>query len=867
MVASIRMNSPRLRRRRSWAQLAAVGSLLVGALAVTSIATAPRAAAFPEVVAERGIPSSLSAQFGPIVPLTGALASVMVAPTRSGADFYDPTQPTPLLGRFRTAGQVVRASAIGSTVFLFAGTEGVLALDASNPAAPAAVGAIGSLGSIVLGAAAPAGTGILAATDASLHFLAWDAVSGFSVRRTVAFSDGRHIAAIAAQGDSFLVISNRTGIPSRIFLTLYRLRAGAAAPDSIVEFAFNGHQALDVAWRGPTAFVAEGNLGILVVNVTSHSIVRSVPVLGTKLVQSVDANDSVVVAVAEGKTFIRFRRAGVGGDSLEVGPVRILLGEPAHARLFGDFAVAGTQDQLDVSEPDEVGRSLLEFISLSGSAEPSPVGGTGRVRRVAIANGLAYTADYTGGFRAYRAGGGDSSLVGLVAPSGNARPVDIAVDPSLPLVYLASGPSGLEIIRTVAPGSYALAAAATVPGLASAVAMIQPNLVAVAYRGSTPGVTLFQIDFNVGDSSVVATARGSVHAPLLDPRALAARDTVLYVADEVEGVVSIGFGNPDLPEAFGPPSNVGARDLDLAGTRLLVATRTRGLQIVDVTHPSVAILRGEFATPPLLGVTQNGSSAVLFLGEQGALVVDISSPSMPFARGPIPVPGTARDGAWIGDTLVVAASLGLERYTVSPGPVVVPALSIDLDLGGALPSARVSWAPVSLVGMVGLNLYRDLGSSSGNTVPPTGRRINGDLLPPDAVVAIDDSLTAGMTHRYRLEAFFSDGSSLQVAEGSVFVSSVATVGRVFPNPFRPGGASRASLSFRAPGGAGGVLTLRVCDVSGRVVREVRIATASGFGVVAWDGRDSSGRNVPSGIYYLHLTGPGLDAARRVALVR
>jgi len=247
-------------------------------------------------------------------------------------------------------------------------------------------------------------------------------------------------------------------------------------------------------------------------------------------------------------------------------------------------------------------------------------------------------------------------------------------------------------------------------------------------------------------------------------------------------------------------------------------------------------------------------------------VVDISSPSTPFARGPIPVPGTARDGAWIGDTLLVAASLGLERYTVSPGSVVVPALSIDLDLGAPLPSARVSWAPVSLVGMVGLNLYRDLGSGSGNTVPPAGRRINSDLLPPDAVVAIDDSLTAGMTHRYRLEAFFSDGSSLKVAEGSVFVSSAATVGRVFPNPFRPGGTSRASLSFHAPA-AGGILTLRVCDVSGRVVREARITTASGFGVVAWDGRDFSGRNVSSGIYYLHLTGAGLDAARRVALVR
>src|SRR5215212_895128 len=73
MIASYPMNFRRLRRRRSWAQLAAVGSLLVGA--------PPAAQAVPEAVAVRGIPSSLSANYGPAVPIGG---SAIAAPTGGG---------------------------------------------------------------------------------------------------------------------------------------------------------------------------------------------------------------------------------------------------------------------------------------------------------------------------------------------------------------------------------------------------------------------------------------------------------------------------------------------------------------------------------------------------------------------------------------------------------------------------------------------------------------------------------------------------------------------------------------------------------------------------------------------------------------
>jgi len=247
--------------------------------------------------------------------------------------------------------------------------------------------------------------------------------------------------------------------------------------------------------------------------------------------------------------------------------------------------------------------------------------------------------------------------------------------------------------------------------------------------------------------------------------------------------------------------------------------------------------------------------------------VDVGTPAAPFARGPIAVPGIARDGLWVGDTLLVAASLALERYTVSPAPVSVPALDVSLDPAAALPRARVSWAPVTIAGVVGLNLYRDLGTASGTA--PAGRRVNRDLLPPTATVAFDDSLTSGVEHRYRLEAFLQNGSSIKVAEGTLFVTAAPRVGRVYPNPFRPGSGARASLAYRLAGGGAPTLTLRVYNASGRLIRETRFPaqTSGGFGVATWDGRGASGRAAPSGIYFLRLTGAGLDDSRAVTLLR
>lgn len=840
------------------------GCLLAGLPAVARSAT--------EVAAWRGNPSALTATYGPAVDLP-ALPGRFAVPTGSGVEILDAsTLPGTLTSRggFRTAGAIRRAAAWTTHLFLFAGDRGVLALDASGSGAPALEGSVDGLGAVSLGAAATTWPGVVAAGDSTLHFLAFDPASGFSKLRSVTFSDGRRIVAVAASSDSFLVASDRAGVIPRVIFTLYRLRSGAAAPDSLGEFAFNGHEATDLAWPGGLAFVGDGNDGIFVVSVASRSIVRTVAVPGGKFVSSVAATGSYVAASAAGRTALTYQRAGAALDSLVL-LKSYLTGLEAIAARFAAGAVAvSTVDTEAPLEPDEVAASQVELLDPLGVATPPPpAGGVGRARRVATGGGLAYVADYSGGLRVYRVAGSDTSLVGVLPAPPNGRAVDVALDPARGLAYLASGAAGLDVVDVRDPAAPARLATLPIPGLAAAVTVAGPDLVAVGRR-SRGGADVAGVTFvDVADSTQPAI-RGGVDAPFQDVRAVAARDTVLFVADEGLGVVSVGFGDPDLPERIGLPSNEGARALDLTGTTLLVGTRAAGLQVVDVSNPTAPLLRGTLPVPPILGIARSGGSAALFLGEAGTLVADVTNAGAPASLGPIAAPGVPRGGAWVGDSLLVAAGLGLERFLVSPGAAALPALTVTLDPASALPRARISWSPVSLAGIVGLNLYRDLGAATSGTGTPTGRLVNAALLPASTVATEDDSLTAGAIHRYRLEACVADGGAVDVAEGSIVVPGSARVGRPFPNPFRPRSGATASIPFRvASPPAGAVVTLRVYDVAGRIVRSISapVPPGAGFGAVEWDGKDAGGHLLPDAIYFLKLTGSGLDDARTIVLLR
>jgi hypothetical protein len=84
-----------------------------------------------------------------------------------------------------------------------------------------------------------------------------------------------------------------------------------------------------------------------------------------------------------------------------------------------------------------------------------------------------------------------------------------------------------------------------------------------------------------------------------------------------------------------------------------------------------------------------------------------------------------------------------------------------------------------------------------------------------------------------------------------------------PNPFNP----HTTIQYDVPRDALRV-QLRVCDVSGRVVRTlVDEAQTAGRKSVVWNGRDDSGREVSSGVYLYELIGPDQRITKKMTLLK
>jgi len=87
--------------------------------------------------------------------------------------------------------------------------------------------------------------------------------------------------------------------------------------------------------------------------------------------------------------------------------------------------------------------------------------------------------------------------------------------------------------------------------------------------------------------------------------------------------------------------------------------------------------------------------------------------------------------------------------------------------------------------------------------------------------------------------------------------------QAFPNPFNPATEIRLSLP------AAGPISLRVVDIAGRLQRVLVDGTRypAGESRLSWDGRDGSGRQLPSGRYFLVLEAGGQRLAGSAVLLK
>ena len=128
---------------------------------------------------------------------------------------------------------------------------------------------------------------------------------------------------------------------------------------------------------------------------------------------------------------------------------------------------------------------------------------------------------------------------------------------------------------------------------------------------------------------------------------------------------------------------------------------------------------------------------------------------------------------------------------------------------------------------------------------------------------VDNTYKRGLTYRYRVGVSDEDGRRIlfETEAVSAPVHSVV-LNQNYPNPFNP----TTTISFVLPETAH--VNVSVFDVDGRLVRTLVDETLpDGFNETTWDGKDTKGNRVSSGVYLYRLQTGKTTLTKKLILLK
>ena len=166
----------------------------------------------------------------------------------------------------------------------------------------------------------------------------------------------------------------------------------------------------------------------------------------------------------------------------------------------------------------------------------------------------------------------------------------------------------------------------------------------------------------------------------------------------------------------------------------------------------------------------------------------------------------------------------------------------------------------------GTRTYTFLDSASTNS-----SRIDSLILPNFGnyteivtIVMNSELLAANASRQNSAYAYFADTTAIptDVGDGPGNIPRSFTLHQNRPNPFNPA----TVISFYLP--ASGHADLEVFNIAGQSVKVLLNGKMSaGNHSAAWDGKDKSGRLLPSGIYLYRLKMAGFSEVKRMVLLK
>jgi hypothetical protein len=198
------------------------------------------------------------------------------------------------------------------------------------------------------------------------------------------------------------------------------------------------------------------------------------------------------------------------------------------------------------------------------------------------------------------------------------------------------------------------------------------------------------------------------------------------------------------------------------------------------------------------------------------------------------------------------------EYTVLPPELItVPALISNFGGNWDKNAVEVSWRLNGPGSDLEFRVYRKYaGAGSFQMIQP-------DILQDDNRYSFrDGSISQGQSYTYRVVVTEDD---LEIASFETTVSTpVLALGleQNYPNPFNP----TTTISFTIPNAA--VVNLSIFNLEGKLVRNlVDSKLQEGVKEVTWDGRDTRGNPVSTGVYLYRLEAENKALTKKMVLIK
>ena len=192
-------------------------------------------------------------------------------------------------------------------------------------------------------------------------------------------------------------------------------------------------------------------------------------------------------------------------------------------------------------------------------------------------------------------------------------------------------------------------------------------------------------------------------------------------------------------------------------------------------------------------------------------------------------------------------------------PIELLSFSASVTSGN---SVKLIWRTATEVNNYGFDIERTSGSSGWTKIGFVAG--SGNSNSPKEYYFTDNNPTGGSSLSYRLKQIDVDGSYqyYDPVTVSLAVSSDPQLLQNSPNPFNPS----TTIKFYIPNTSD--VSIKIYDIMGReVVTLINQQTTAGYHNVYWNGKNSRGENVASGVYLYRLTAGNFSETKKMNLLK